>query len=621
MIRSLVAWFAAFILVGNATAEQAQPIETVLLREAATKPLRLIQKSQGVWYENATCTSCHHQILPAIAQSVALDRGVEFDAVVARDVAEKSFSHLKDLDAIVQGYDYIDEVDEAWKLVGAHAAGVPPSLSTSAAAQFLASAQRPDGSWYTSDGRPPQSYSRFTTTAVCARGMTLYLPEQFREEKQIVLQRAREWFLHAQPRTTEDRTFQLLGLFWTGANAKQRKEAAQGLLAAQREDGGWSQLPRLGSDAYSTGTVLYALHQGAGLATTDPVYQRGLHFLLKTQEADGSWRVASRLHPSANPSPEYFDAGFPHDRRHQYSSITGTNWATMALLLAVPAHPGRKPKATALPELAPTEKDEWIHVTLNGSVADLQKALAAGLKPDVRTKRGTTALMLAARSAPKVKLLIEHGADVNARAASGFTALIIAARYHGNAEVVRLLLRHGATLKAEKDVKVMSDASALFFAAGIGDVEMARTLLDAGAMVDEKMLVLGVSPQSPLDAATSRGDTAMAEFLIERKADLNVENKYKLTPLFRATINSHAETVKLLITKGARVNHQDDMGFTPLVWAAYIDPGDTAVVELLLAAGADRNAKDDQGRIALEVARELGHTAIATVLAGRAPPP
>jgi len=546
---------------------------------------------------------------------------VEFDPVVARDVTEKSFSHLKDLDAIVQGYDYIDEVDEAWKLVGAHAAGVPPSLSTSAAAQFLASAQRPDGSWYTLDGRPPQSYSRFTTTAVCAQGVALYLPQQFNEEKQTVLRRAREWLLKAQPRTTEDRSFQLLGLLWTGADASRRKEVAKGLLAEQRDDGGWSQLPRLGSDAYSTGEVLYALYQGAELAATDPAFQRGLHFLLRTQEADGSWRVDSRFHPTVSLSPEYFDTGFPHGRRHQYSSVTGTNWATLALLLAIPANPGKTPRPLALPDLAPAEKSEWIHVVLNGSVADLKNALAAGMKPDARTVRGTTALMLAARSANKVKLLIEHGANVNERAASGFTALLIAARYHGNAEVVRLLLKQGAKAQEEKNVQVRNSASALFFAATNGDVEMARALLDAGANVDEKMLVLGEFLMTPLVAATRRGDTAMVEFLIERKGNPNEENKDKITPIFRATINNHPAAVKLLIAKGASVNHQDDRGFTPLVWAAYIDSGDTEIVEVLLAAGADRNAKDDQGRTALEVARELGHTAIADVLAGQAPPP
>ena len=57
---------------------------------------------------------------------------------------------------------------------------------------------------------------------------------------------------------------------------------------------------------------------------------------------------------------------------------------------------------------------------------------------------------------------------------------------------------------------------------------------------------------------------------------------------------------------------------TPLLYAASIDYGDTAVVESLLAAGADRNVKDKNGRTALELARAYQHTAIANVLAGKA---
>ena len=139
-------------------------------------------------------------------------------------MAERTFSYLKDLDAIIQGYDYIDEVDEGWKLVAAHAAGIPPSLSTSASAQFLASAQRPDGSWYTMDARPPQSHSRFTTTAICARAVQLYLPGPFEDQKKAILRRACDWFLGAVPRTTEDRAFHLLGLLWTGADKDAREK-------------------------------------------------------------------------------------------------------------------------------------------------------------------------------------------------------------------------------------------------------------------------------------------------------------------------------------------------------------------------------------------------------------
>lgn len=622
MNRSAIVCLVLLVLVNDGSSrEEARPIEEARLREAASKPLRLVQEAQGVWYrKKQTCASCHHQILPMMAGALARERGVPFDPLMARDVLTRSFAYLKDLDAIVQGYQFIDEIDEGWKLLAAHAAGVPPSLSTSAAARFLASSQRPDGSWYTMDARPPQSFSRITTTAVCAQGVRLYLPESSGEEKRTVLRRAREWLLAAKPRTTEERTFQLLGLLWTGADQASRAKVARQLQAEQREDGGWNQLSRLASDAYSTGEALYALHQGAGIGTTDPVYQRGLRFLLKTQQEDGSWRVESRLHPVLPLSPRYFDTGFPHGRKHQYSSIAGTTWATLALLLAVPPKAEKKPMPPDVPDLAPIEKASWIDVVLNGSVADLEKALDAGMMPNARTARGTTALMLAASDAAKVERLVARGARVDTRAESGATALMVAARRHGNTKVVRLLLEKGASARREKGTKVKNQASALFFAATNGDVEMVRVLLDAGAAVDERMHVLGQFHQSPLASATSRGDSIMVDQLLRRGANPNDVKPDETTPLGKAAINDHPATVKVLLARGARVDQADSQGMTPLLYAAHVDSGNTAVVEMLLGAGADRNLKDDKGRTALEVARSNGYTGIAAVLARKTPP-
>src|SRR5206468_8749168 len=130
-----------------------------------------------------------------------------------------------------------------------------------------------------------------------------------------------------------------------------------------------------------------------------------------------------------------------------------------------------RPKPSALPDFAPAEKDGWIRVALDGSVDDLGKAFDDGMKPNAKTGKGTTALMLAARDPAKVKLLLDRGADVNARAESRVTALVVASRYRGNSEVVRRLLGHGAKVRADGDAKVADSASAVFFAAGNGDRE------------------------------------------------------------------------------------------------------------------------------------------------------
>ena len=292
------------------------------IRAACNKSIKLIQHSQTVWSRKETCTSCHHQLLPEVPLRLARERGVPFDQKVALEATSAGFGYLKNLDAAVQGYDYIDVVFDGWALAAAHAAGVKPSLSTAAYAQFIAGNQCPDGSWRTIDNRPPQAHSLFTTTAVCAKAVLEYLPESLKAEREMRVRRARAWLLKARPQTTEDRAFQLLGLYWTGAGEHARDTAAVQLLAEQRKDGGWSQLPGLASDAYATGEVLSALCEGNHLSTADAVYERGARFLLDTQQPDGSWRVKSRLHPPAPVSPAYFDTEFPY-QHDQFISAMG----------------------------------------------------------------------------------------------------------------------------------------------------------------------------------------------------------------------------------------------------------------------------------------------------------
>ncbi len=601
-------------LESNQRDDKGRPVEAAELRAASAKAIKLIQQSQVAWSKKESCNSCHHQLIPEIPIKLAGERGVPVDEKVARDTTANTFAYLKDLDAAVQGYDYIDVLFDGWELVAAQAAGVRPTLATSASAQFIASRQLPDGSWPTIDVRPPQSYSPFTTTAVCAQAVRNYMPEQFKGEKDSRVRRARAWLLNARPRTTEDRTFQLLGLHWSGAGEKVVKDAARRLLSEQREDGGWSQLQAMASDAYATGEVLAALHDGAGFPASDPAYQRGLRFLLKAQEADGSWYVSSRLHPPAPVSPPYFETGFPY-QHDQFISAMGTSWAAAALLHALPVKAGGELKQPPL-DVAPAEQPSWVQVALNGSAADLKKLLDAGMKPDAKTAEGTTALMFAARDIEKVKLLTERGADVNARAATGIDALMVAARHRGNVDVVRLLLKKGARPNADKGVEVRNDASALFFAVMAGDVQTAGALHDAGARLGDRMKILGRFAQSPLLYATFL-DTAMVEFLIGAGASPNEVDDDKISVLGWATIANSARMVQSLLSRGAQVNHVDNFGMTPLLYAASIDFGDTAVLEKLIAAGADVSAKNKEGLTALDLARTYRHQALASVLAAK----
>ena len=131
------------------------------------------------------------------------------------------------------------------------------------------------------------------------------------------------------PRTTEDRAFQLLGLQWARASRDVVRSHARELVAEQRPDGGWSQIPTLSSDAYATGQALVALQETRTIARTDPAMKRATEFLLNSQLEDGSWLVKTR---AIRIQPHY-ESGFPHGV-NQFISAAGTNWASMALAMA-----------------------------------------------------------------------------------------------------------------------------------------------------------------------------------------------------------------------------------------------------------------------------------------------
>jgi hypothetical protein len=120
-----------------------------------------------------------------------------------------------------------------------------------------------------------------------------------------------------------------MGLRWAKASPTVIERSTKVLAASQRADGGWNQLPGMGSDAYATGQALYALSAAGKVPTGDAIYQKGISYLLRTQAQDGSWHVKTR---SIWFQP-YFESGFPY-AYDQWISVAGTAWATMGLSMA-----------------------------------------------------------------------------------------------------------------------------------------------------------------------------------------------------------------------------------------------------------------------------------------------
>lgn len=311
--------------------------------EAIGRGLSLIEHSTAAFQKATVCSSCHHQGLGLMATGLAKERGFRIDSAVETATIDRA---CRDFEAATPLLQKAVEVPELAKMVpsaeigdltpgvgfalagvAAHGKATDPALA--AIAVILGRQQFPDGHWQFGFPRVPIQSSFFTMTALAVRAVRAYAPDAQSSEVAERLSRAKSWLLSAPARTSEDRASRLLGLKWTGASPAEREKAVAEVLADQRADGGWAQLPELRSDAYATGLTLCALAQGGDLPATHEAYRRGVAFLLRTQDEDGSWFVNKRAMPANN----YMDAGFPHGES-QFISFGATAWATMALMLA-----------------------------------------------------------------------------------------------------------------------------------------------------------------------------------------------------------------------------------------------------------------------------------------------
>jgi len=311
---------------------------------AVQDSLPVLQRADVNFAKGAGCISCHTNSLTAMTMGMAKKQGFPVDEKVEAEQVKVNVENIAgSRDVLHEGFlvpveDLFSDAILGYMLMGLSAEGYKADLNTDMVAMYLMGRQRADGSWPEphADTRQPLCEEYIGQTAKAMRALQLYAPKLNAAAYKQAVARAAAWLAAVKSSNNDDRGWRLTGLAWAGTNPAAKAQAMRELLAAQKPDGGWSDLPGMETTAYATGKSLVALRT-AGMAATTPAYKRGVAWLLAHQDVDGSWYVQSR----AMAFQPDFDPGFPHGH-DQFISQAGTNWAAMALTMALPE---KKPDA------------------------------------------------------------------------------------------------------------------------------------------------------------------------------------------------------------------------------------------------------------------------------------
>ena len=245
-------------------------------------------------------------------------------------------------------------------------------------------------------------------------------------------------------------------------------------------------------------------------------------------------------------------------------------------------------------------KETPLHFVVKGGLTELARCLAteAGANIDLANSQGCTALDIACDNGHLeiVEILLRAGADVN-QLGKDWRPLRIASSA-GHLEIVNALLAAGAKVDEEDETRL----TPLIAAVLAGHLEVTQILLRAKANVNK-----ATQAWTPLLAAVTKNTDEIVKILLENHADVNMPIRGK-TPLIAAcsfipqpekpeNTARNLAIVQALLAKGADANQANYgiNGCTPLQCVAQF--GNSQLVPILLAAGADVNDTSNSGRL------------------------
>ena len=271
----------------------------------------------------------------------------------------------------------------------------------------------------------------------------------------------------------------------------------------------------------------------------------------------------------------------------------------------------------ALPSVAFAAENLW-SLASRGTLHQIQEAIRNGANVNARDM-GLTPLHEAARSSPYpevIAALIEAGADVNARQpVQDLQPLHLATRWNPNPEITTALIKGGADVNAVSAYG--SPLSIALTMRGFGGapipLEILTALIKGGADVNAVSYRIGSA--TPLSEAVGRSNPELVAIIL-RAAGSDIDMDVMLH--IAAHSNPHPEVIKIFIEAGADVN-DDTTGQTVLISA--LNNSNPEVAVTLIEAGADVNARTwtHQGRyigrtVLMEAARVYNSERMISIL-------
>ncbi|XP_076655935.1 uncharacterized protein LOC143360718 isoform X2 [Halictus rubicundus] len=214
-----------------------------------------------------------------------------------------------------------------------------------------------------------------------------------------------------------------------------------------------------------------------------------------------------------------------------------------------------------------------------------------------------------------VKMLLDRGADIDAKNKCGCTPLYNAVR-NKKMKVIELLLKHRANVNARDN----NGKSPLCVAAEGGCLQIVEHLLEYSADVNAityiKARIYFCEGYTPLHYAVESGSEKIVNLLLKNNANVNTVAIYGVTPLHIAAMDGYVQIAEDLLNHGSYTNSVCTLGFqegyTPLHFAC--QQGSEEAVRLFLSRGADVNANAKDNLMPIHVATKAGHETVVKLL-------